>query len=77
MNEHDKAVRQKLLAEITKGYSAIVDGPGCFFIEDWVEMYPDAKVIPSPPLPRTPTNFYSQQSQPAQTKDTPLPATEI
>ncbi|KAF2490124.1 hypothetical protein BU16DRAFT_575558 [Lophium mytilinum] len=44
MNTRDKAVRQKILAEIVSGYSAIVDGPGCFFVEDWVEMYPDAKV---------------------------------
>jgi hypothetical protein len=44
MKTEDKAVRQKLLAEIVQGYSAIVDGPGSFFIEDFVEMYPDAKV---------------------------------
>jgi hypothetical protein len=44
MRTEDKAVRQKILTEIVKGYSAIVDGPGCFFVEDWIEMYPDAKV---------------------------------
>jgi hypothetical protein len=44
MQTEDKAVRQKILAEIVQGYSAIVDGPGCFFVEDWIEMYPDAKV---------------------------------
>jgi len=45
MNTRDKAVRQKILAKIVSGYSAIVDGPGCFFVEDWIEMYPDAKVV--------------------------------
>ncbi|OCL02422.1 hypothetical protein AOQ84DRAFT_229096 [Glonium stellatum] len=45
MQTKDKAVRQKILAEIVQGYSAIVDGPGCFFVEDWIEMYPDAKVV--------------------------------
>ncbi|KAF2806574.1 uncharacterized protein BDZ99DRAFT_394141, partial [Mytilinidion resinicola] len=45
INTRDKAVRQNILAEIVSGYSAIVDGPGCFFVEDWVEMYPDAKFV--------------------------------
>ena len=45
MKEKDKAKRQKILAQIVKGYGAIVDGPGCFFIEDWLEMFPDAKFI--------------------------------
>ena len=45
MREPSAAARQKLLAEVTKGYSAIVDGPGCFFVQDWIEMYPDAKVV--------------------------------
>lgn len=45
MQTEDKAVRQKILAGIVQGYSAIVDGPGCFFVEDWIEMYPDAKVV--------------------------------
>jgi hypothetical protein len=52
MREQDKVVRQKILAEIVKGYVAIVDGPGCFFVEDWVEMFPDAKVCSCcPPAP--------------------------
>jgi hypothetical protein len=42
MQTEDKALRQKILAEIVKGSSAIVDGPACFFGEDSVEMYPDA-----------------------------------
>jgi hypothetical protein len=44
MKEEDKAVRQKILAELVKGYVAAVDGPACFFVEDWIEMFPDAKV---------------------------------
>lgn len=45
MREPSAPARQKILAEVTKGYSAIVDGPGCFFVQDWIEMYPDAKVV--------------------------------
>jgi hypothetical protein len=45
MRTEDKAVRQKLLLEIVQGYEAIVDGPGCFFVADWVEMFPDAKFV--------------------------------
>ncbi|KAF4634956.1 hypothetical protein G7Y89_g3133 [Cudoniella acicularis] len=45
MQAEDKVVRQKILADIVKGYEAITDGPGCFFVEDWIEMFPDAKVI--------------------------------
>lgn len=45
MKENDKAKRQKILKELVKGYVAIVDGPGCFFVEDWIEMFPDAKVV--------------------------------
>ena len=46
MSEPEKAVRQKyLLDEIVDGYTAIVDGPGCFFVEDWVEAFLDAKVF--------------------------------
>jgi hypothetical protein len=44
MRTENKHERHKILAEIVKGYTAIVDGPGCFFVEDWVEMFPDAKV---------------------------------
>ena len=45
-NAHKRqAVRQKLLLEIVQGYEAIVDDPGCFFVADWVEMFPDARVI--------------------------------
>lgn len=34
----------KILAEIVHSYKAVVDGPCSFFVEDFVEMYPDAKV---------------------------------
>jgi hypothetical protein len=44
MHESNKDRRQKILAEIVKDYVAIVDGPGCFFVQDWIEMFPDAKV---------------------------------
>ncbi|KAH8660684.1 hypothetical protein BGZ60DRAFT_530698 [Tricladium varicosporioides] len=45
MLEKNKAMRQKILAEIVKGYEAVTDGPACFFVEDWCEMFPDAKVV--------------------------------
>jgi hypothetical protein len=45
MREPERQARQELLAEVTKGFTAIVDGPGCFFVQDWIEMYPDAKVV--------------------------------
>jgi hypothetical protein len=45
-NAHrEKPTRQKILAEIVYGYSAIVDEPGSFFIEDRLEMCPNAKVV--------------------------------
>lgn len=45
MREPSASARRKILAEVTKGNRAIVDGPGCFFVQDWIEMYPDAKVV--------------------------------
>ena len=36
---------RKILAEIVYGYSAIVDEPGSFFIEDRLEIHPNAKVV--------------------------------
>lgn len=44
MLEKNKVVRQKILGEIERGYEAVTDGPACFFVDDWVEMFPDAKV---------------------------------
>jgi Sulfotransferase domain len=40
----DKATRHQILREICKDYRAIVDAPGCFFVEDLIQIYPDAKV---------------------------------
>lgn len=45
MRETDKAKRQKILHGIVKDYAAIVDGPGCFFVADWIEMFPEAKFV--------------------------------
>jgi hypothetical protein len=47
MCEQDKATWQKIVAEIVKGYVAIVDALGCLFVEDWVEMFPDQGVLPA------------------------------
>jgi hypothetical protein len=44
MKMKDHALHQKVLAEVVQGYIAIVDGPGSFSVEDFVDMYPDAKV---------------------------------
>jgi hypothetical protein len=43
--ETDKAKRQKILHEIFDGYQATSDFPGMAFVDDLMEMYPDAKVI--------------------------------
>ena len=43
--ETDKVKRQALLREILEPYQAIVDFPGCFVVDDLMEMFPDAKVI--------------------------------
>lgn len=43
--EVDKAKRHKMLHEIFDGYAATTDFPGMAFVDDLVEMYPDAKVI--------------------------------
>ena len=45
MHAQDKAVRQKIFAEIVKGYAVITDRPGCFFVGDWLDMYPDAQLF--------------------------------
>jgi hypothetical protein len=43
--ETDKAKRQKILHKIFDGYQATADFPGMAFVDDLMEMYPDAKVI--------------------------------
>lgn len=40
----DKATRHAILRKIFKDYRAIVDAPGYFFVEDLMEIYPEAKV---------------------------------
>lgn len=44
LQARDKATRHAILREICKDYRAIVDAPGCFFVEDLMEIYPEAKV---------------------------------
>ena len=45
----DKATRQALIHDIftTGAYRATVDFPPSLFVDDLIEMYPDAKVIDS------------------------------
>lgn len=45
LQEQDKEKRHKLLLSIVKGYAAVVDGPGCYFVKDWLELFPDAKFV--------------------------------
>ncbi|KAL7817535.1 hypothetical protein V8C44DRAFT_320977 [Trichoderma aethiopicum] len=45
MQESDKEKRQALLHRIFDGYKASADFPGFWFIEDLMDMYPDAKLI--------------------------------
>ncbi|KAK2602008.1 hypothetical protein QQS21_004434 [Conoideocrella luteorostrata] len=45
MREKDTARRQKLLHKIFDGYEATTDFPGFWFIEDLMDMYPDAAII--------------------------------
>jgi len=43
--EPDKDRRQVLLRPLFDGYAATCDYPGSFFIDDLMEMYPDAKIV--------------------------------
>lgn len=43
--EVDKTKRHKMLHQIFDGYVATADFPGMAFVDDLMEMYPDAKVI--------------------------------
>jgi len=43
--ETDKPKRQAILHKLFDGYAATCDFPGSFFLDDLLEMYPDAKVI--------------------------------
>jgi Sulfotransferase domain len=43
--EKDKQKRRAVLRDALYGFDAVVDFPGCFMLDDLVEMYPNAKVI--------------------------------
>lgn len=45
MREKDRNRRHKLLYQIVDGFAATCDFPGVVFIDDFMDMYPDAKVI--------------------------------
>lgn len=42
---HNKPVLMKLLREATAGFVALTDAPTTMFIEELIELYPDAKVV--------------------------------
>jgi Sulfotransferase domain len=44
LQAQDKATRQTLLRGALEPFRAAVDVPSCLFVEDLVEMYPNAKV---------------------------------
>ena len=43
-NEQDKGKKHAMIRDLLKGYQAVVDCPVSLMVEDFVEMYPDAKV---------------------------------
>lgn len=45
MQEPDRAKRQKLLHRIWDGYRSTTDFPGFWFIDDLMDMYPDAAIV--------------------------------
>lgn len=45
MQEQDRETRQKLLWQLIDGFAAMSDFPGVFFIVDFMDMFPDAKII--------------------------------
>lgn len=45
MHEDNKERRQKLLHKIFDGYQATTDFPGFWFIDDLMDMYPDAAIV--------------------------------
>ena len=45
MRETDTARRREILHQLFDGYAATVDIPGIFFVDDLMDMYPDASVI--------------------------------
>lgn len=45
MFEEDTQKRRKILHQIFDGYQGTADFPGFYFIDDLIEMYPDAQII--------------------------------
>ena len=45
MREEDPQKRQAMLRKIFDGYNASSDGPGMCFVDDLLDMYPNARVI--------------------------------
>lgn len=45
LKEQDKTKRQQILRELMTGYACTADFPGHLFVEDLIEMYPEAKVV--------------------------------
>ncbi|KAJ5726021.1 uncharacterized protein N7483_007378 [Penicillium malachiteum] len=45
MREHDKTRRHKLLHQLFDGFEATTDFPGSLFVDDLMDMYPDAKIV--------------------------------
>jgi hypothetical protein len=43
--EHDTQRRRELLHRVFDGYEATTDFPGCYFVEDLMDMYPDAVIV--------------------------------
>ncbi|KAB5585092.1 hypothetical protein GE09DRAFT_14537 [Coniochaeta sp. 2T2.1] len=54
MREKDTTRRQRMVRELHAGYAGVTDFPVVFFIEDLMDMFPDAKVVlNSRPNPET------------------------
>lgn len=45
LQEPNKPLRQQILRELFRGYACTADFPGHIFVEDLIEMYPEAKVV--------------------------------
>jgi hypothetical protein len=45
MREKDTARRQKMVKELHAGYAGVTDSPVIYFMEDLMDMYPDAKIV--------------------------------
>lgn len=45
MSRHDRPKLLKLLREATRGFVGITDAPGICFVEELLEIYPDAIVV--------------------------------